>query len=95
MKREDSMTNRVNHYFQQPASPEFVRHMIEDTGFSAQDKEIVRDLRQYIGDTELHAQTVRLPVKLYNERVGKISVRLMDELFRLAQIGYLTEKKSL
>ena len=89
------MTSRVNHYYQQPAQPEFVRHMIEDTGLTEPDKEIVRDLRKYVGSTDLHAESMRLPLKLYNERVGKISQRLMAELFRLAQIGFLAERNAI
>lgn len=89
------MTTRVNHYFQQPAHPDFVKHMIDDTGLTEPDKEIVIDLRKYIGSTDMHAENMRLPLKLYNERVGKISQRLMAELFRLAQIGFLAERNAL
>ena len=87
------MTGRVNRYFQHPASPAFIRHMIHETGLCELDQKIVRNLREFSGDTELHAQAVGLTDKDYNRRTANLSIRLMDELFRLAQIGYEYESR--
>lgn len=88
------MTGRVNSYYQHPASPEFIHHMIEENGFCEQDKQIIRNLRECFGDTELHAQAAGLPIKVYNDRTASINKRMMDELFRLAEIGYKSEKRT-
>ena len=86
------MTGRVNRYFQHPASPDFVKHMVEENGFCEQDKLIIRHLREVSGDTALHAQAAGMTDKEYNRRAAAISIRMMDELFRLAQVGYEHEK---
>ena len=81
-------SQRVMQYYQYPVSPEFARHMIEDIGLSERDKAIAWALRQKSGDTQFFADEAAMPIKSYNEAVGRIHRREMEELLRLAQIGY-------
>lgn len=85
-------TLRVVNHYQHPASPGLVRHMIEETGLSERDQELVCQLRRYTGDTTYYADMAGMPKKLYCEVLGNVNRRLMDELFRLAEIGYKAEQ---
>lgn len=87
------MNGRVNRYYQHPASSDFVRYMIEDSGLCKLDQRIAWNLRNFSGDTALHAQAVGLPERDFNRRVANIGVHMVDELIRLAQIGYEAEKQ--
>lgn len=88
------MHNRVVSYYQHPVAPDFARHMIEDIGLSDRDREIVRNLRKQTGDTQFYADLSGLPIKTYNEAAANVHRREMDELLRLAQIGYRLEKRN-
>ena len=83
---------RVVNYYQHTASPGLVRHMIEETGLSERDQELVCQLRHNTGNTEYYADMACMPKKLYCEAIGNVSRRLVDELFRLAEIGYKAEQ---
>ena len=88
------MIDRVNQYYQHPASKDLVNHFREDVGFTEKFVEIFDDLRNVFGDTQLHADNVGLPVKQYNLLVGILGQRCIWELIRLAEIGLKTERKS-
>ena len=83
---------RVVNYYQYPVDPEFARHMVEEIGLSERDRELVRQLRTSTGDTTFYADLACMPKKQYCEVMGGIHRREMDELMRLAQIGFRTEK---
>ena len=85
---------RVVNYYQHPCSPAFVHHMIEETGLSARDQEIAWRFRRETGNTAYYADLAGMPLKLFNEVSANINRREMDELFRLAQIGYAAEQKA-
>ena len=85
---------RVVNYYQHAASAAFVRHMIEETGLSERDQEIAWRFRRETGNTQYYADLAGLPLKLFNEVAGNIHRREMDELFRLAQIGYAAEQSA-
>ena len=85
------MTDRVNRYYATPVDPEFARHMIAEIGLSPRDQELVRRLRTTIGDTQLFADMAGMDRKKYSQVMGNIHRREMDELLRLAQIGYRAE----
>ena len=85
-------TLRVVNYYQAPLPQPFVRHMIEETGLSERDQDLVRQLRDTTGDTAYYADMAGLPKKLYCEILGNINRREMAELLRLAQIGYEAEQ---
>lgn len=85
------MTDRVNRYYATPVDPAFARHMIEGIGLSSRDQELVRRLRTTIGDTQLFADMAGMGKKKYSQVMGNIHRREMDELLRLAQIGYRAE----
>lgn len=82
------MTDRVNGYYGHPASPEFVHHMIHEIGLSARDQQLVIDLRENYGDTEFFANLAGMDTKKYSQVIGRVHMREMAELLRLAQIGY-------
>lgn len=86
------MCSRVINYYQICTDPEFAHHMIEETGLSERDQEIAWTLRQSRGNTQYYADSVGMPLKTFNEALGNIHRRLMDELFRLALIGWRAEK---
>ena len=85
---------RVVNYYQHAASPAFARHMIEETGLSERDQEIAWRFRRETGNTAYYADMAGMPLKLFNEVAGNIHRREMDELLRLAQIGYAAEQKA-
>ena len=85
------MTSRVNAYYGHPARPEFVEHMITGIGLTERDQQLVRDLRSYDGDTQFFADLANMSSKQYSQVIGNIHRREMDELLRLAQIGFTTE----
>lgn len=85
------MIDRVLSYFQEPVSPAFLRHMIEGTGLTERQQQMVKDLREHDGDTAFFADLAGLPVKKYNAVIASVSMRLEKELLRLAQIGFETE----
>lgn len=85
------MCNRVVSYYQMPIDPGFVAHMINDTGLSQRDRDIVWSVRKHTGDTTFYADLAGLPKKMFCSIFGNINRRMMDELFRLALIGWRTE----
>ena len=85
---------RVIQYYKFPVDPDFARHMIDDIGLSDRDRELAWDLRRKCGDTQFYADEADLPIKTYNEATGRIHRRMVEELIRLAQIGYKAVKDS-
>ena len=81
------MTDRVNQYYQLPVSAEMVRHFREDIGLAGDYLAIFNDLRAVLGDTQLHADNVGLPVKRYNDKSAIVGQKCLWELLRLAEIG--------
>lgn len=88
------MTDRVLHYYQTITDPEFARHMIEETGLNEFQQGIAWDFRETTGDTQFYADRAMLPVKRFNETAAGIHKRLMDELLRLALIGWRAEQQN-
>lgn len=86
------MTDRVLHYYQAITDPAFAKYMIEQTGLSPQLQEIAWDFRNYQGDTDFFADRAQMPLKRFNATAAGIHIRLMDELLRLALIGWRTEQ---
>lgn len=85
------MIDRVLSYYQEPVSPAFLRHMIEETGLTERQQQLVRDLREHDGDTSFFADLSGMPIKKYNAVIASVSMRLEKELLRLAQIGFEAE----
>ena len=85
------MTDRTLHYYQAIVDPKFVEHMITETGLNRDQQRIAWDFRRFSGDTGFYADRAQLPVKRFNAVAAGIHVRMMDELLRLAQIGWKTE----
>ena len=85
------MCNRVVSYYQACTDPAFAKHMIEEIGLSQRDQKIARNFRTYTGSTQLYADLIGMPMKAFNEACGYIHRRMMDELLRLALIGWRTE----
>lgn len=88
------MTERVLHYYQTITDPAFARHMIEETGLTDDQKKMAWDFRRKTGNTEFFAERAKLPVKRFNAVSAQIHMRMVDELIRLAQIGWKTEKQN-
>ena len=88
------MKDRTVHYYQTPADPGFVRHMLDETGLSDRDRRIAWSFRLHTGNTQFYADLAGLPVKLFNEVSGRIHIRMVDELIRLAIIGWRCEKNA-
>lgn len=88
------MIDRVNRYYQFPASKKLVSHFREDIGLTEQYVEIFDDLRHVIADTQTHAANVNLPLKTYNQMSGILALKCMTELIRLAEIGLEAESKT-
>lgn len=86
------MIGRVNDYYQRPASPALVEHFRHDIGLEGIYLEIFDDLRSCSGSTQLHADNVGLPLKIYNEKAGIVGNRSVTELIRLAEIGLKAEE---
>lgn len=86
------MIDRVLHYYQTPTDPEFARYMIERTGLNPEQQAMVRDFRAYSGPTEFFAERAQLPLKRFNATAAAIHVRMVDELLRLALIGWRAEQ---
>lgn len=88
------MTDRVNRYYTTPVDPSFARHMIEGIGLTSEQQSIVRQMRSTIGNTQYFADMAGMDTKKFSRVLGSIHRREMDELLRLAQIGYKTEQSS-
>lgn len=86
------MTDRVLEYYQTPVPPDFETHMIEETGLNELQKKIVRSFRTFTGDTSFYASAAGLPLKRFNAISARIHIRMIDELFRLAIIGWRAEQ---
>lgn len=86
------MIDRVLHYYKTPTAPGFAAYMIEQTGLSPEQQEMVRDLRKYTGDTQFFADMANLPLKRYNATMACINMRMENEILRLAQIGWAAEQ---
>lgn len=87
------MTDRVLHYYKTPTAPGFAAYMIEQTGLSKEQQQMVNDLRRYCGDTQFFADRAKLPLKRYNATMAGINMRLEAEILRLAQIGWAVEQQ--
>lgn len=86
------MVIRTVHYYQTPVSPEFAKHMIEETGLSERDQKIAWTLRRKTGDTQYYADVLQMPVRQFNDAAAHVHMRMIDELIRLAQIGRQAER---
>lgn len=86
------MTDRALYYYQAITDPEFARYMIEQTGLSPEMQKIAWDFRRYRESTEFFANRADLPLKLFNAKAARMHMRLMDELLRLALIGWRAEQ---
>ena len=86
------MTDRVLHYYHVITDPAFARYMIEQTGLSPELQKIAWDFRKFQGNTEFFADRAGLPAKRFNATAAGIHMRLMDELLRLALIGWRAEQ---
>lgn len=87
------MTDRVVNYYQTPVPPGFAKHMIEETGLNEKQRKMVQAWRNFTGDTDFYAEASGLPLKRYNAIAAKVHIRMVDELLRLAVIGWKTENK--
>lgn len=88
------MTDRVLRYYQYITDPAFVEHMVTETGLPEDKQKIVRDFRHYTADTEFFADRANMPVKRFNEVSAGIHRRMVDELLRLALIGWRVEQQN-
>ena len=86
------MIDRTLHYYQAITDPDFAKYMIEETGLSEGQQRIAWDFRRYTGNTEFFAERAALPVKRFNAVAAGIHVRMVDELLRLALIGWRAEQ---
>ena len=85
---------RVVNYYQAALDPAFVRHMVEGIGLSHRDQELVWQLRRNTGDTAYYADLAGMHKKMYCDVIGNVHRREMDELLRLAQVGFRAEQAS-
>ena len=88
------MTDRVNRYYQLPASKEMIYHMRNEIGLVGKYLEIFDDLRGLSGDTQLHADNVGLSPKQYNQMACIVGQTCVWELLRLAELGLKAEQKT-
>lgn len=88
------MIDRVNRYYQLPASRALVQHLRNDIGFTDKYVEIYDDLRDVFGSTQVHADNVGLPLKQYNAMAGLVGQQCICELIRLAEIGLKADRMS-
>lgn len=88
------MIDRVLHYYQFITDPEFAKYMIEGTGLSPEQQRIAWGFRKISGCTEFFAERAQLPVKRFNAITAQMHMRMMDELIRLALIGWRAEKQN-
>lgn len=88
------MTMREINYYQYPLDDGFVKHLREETGLSERDQKIAMLFRTRTLDTQGYAENAGVPLKSFYGIVDAIHKRLMAELFRLAYLGWLTEKNS-
>lgn len=86
------MIDRVNRYYQQPASIALRRHFHDGIGLTGKYLEIFDDLRNTSGDTRTHAEHVQLPIRTYNSMAGIVGQTCITELIRLAEIGLRAEQ---
>ena len=86
------MTDRVNDYYQLPASNELVEHMRDEIGLTSEFRAIFDDLRMISGSTQLHADNIGLPLRRYGDKAALLGQRCVRELVRLAEIGLRAEK---
>lgn len=87
------MIDRVNRYYQLPASEELVHHLRDEIGLTGEYKSIFDELRMTRADTQSHADNVGLPVKTFNYSCSILGKRLITELVRLAEIGLKADRK--
>jgi len=88
------MTDRVLHYYQTITDPGFAKYMIEETGLNSEQQQIAWSFRRKNGNTQYFADRALLPIKRFNDVAAGIHIRMMDELLRLALIGWRTEQQN-
>jgi len=86
------MLNRVNRYYQFPASKELVNHMRDEIGFTRPYRDIFDDLRNCTADTQCHADNCCMPLKQYNMMSATVGRMCVEELIRLAEIGLKSDR---
>lgn len=86
------MIDRVLHYYHSITDPAFAAYMIEQTGLTPDQQKIAWSFRRDLGPTQYFADKARLPVKRFNDVAAGIHMRMMDELIRLALIGWRAEQ---
>lgn len=85
------MTERVNDYYQLPASPALVEYLRTKAGLTGDYLKIFDDLRSCSGSTQLHADNVGLPLKKYNEKAATVGIKCVHVLLNLAENGLKSE----
>lgn len=86
------MNDRVNRYYQFPVSRDLLHHMREEIGLVGKYLEIFDDLRSTLGNTQLHADNVNLPIKTYGSMASVVGQACIFELVRLAEVGLRAER---
>lgn len=81
------MIDRVNQYYQLPVSAALIKHFRENIGLTGDYLAIFDDLRSTLGDTQLHADNLQMPLRKYNDKCAIVGQKCLWELLRLAEIG--------
>lgn len=87
------MNDRVNGYYQLPASPALVEHFRTRLGLQGVYLDIFDELRTVTGDTACHASNLGLPLKKFNDKAAIVHARCVIELLRLAEKGLESDRK--
>lgn len=91
------MNGRHRDYIRWPMPPEFVGHMRDDIGLSEEQKIIIDYVRSPeapldVGNEDI-ADKLMISRKRADNIIGSMCYAMMRELFRLAYIGFLYERR--
>lgn len=84
----------VNEIYMHPLPENFKNHMRNDLGFGEDHKKIIDSMSKHYGDSTFHYQDTMIPKRRYEYLLGIVVSRHMEELLRLAVIGYKYEQNT-
>lgn len=84
----------VNEIYMHPLPENFKKHMRNDLGFGDDHKKIIDSISEHYADSAYHYQATMIPKRRYEYLLGIVVSRHMQELLRLAVIGYEYEQNA-
>lgn len=87
------MKQIINDYYLEPYPKEFLMHFRNDFGLNEEYQRIFDSITTKKGDSVFHQEETMIPAERFEKMTRKMVRIHVDEMIRLALIGYKNEQK--